>query len=166
MISTVENTRFHPWFLQTFWNGDKDRDSDGHLKVEVSGAETAVVGIREAEGKSWKCMFSSLSALDNGAAGQNVRLVIEKLGIMETCLCRATFPQTWDTHLHLLHSHPYCSTAGKPQVSNLSVCGVSAVLSVTSTVDMRSPSPAGTFAFYLFIYKASSVVGIQEMGGE
>lgn len=29
-------------------------------------------------------MFSSLSALDTGAAGQNVRLVIEKLGVMET----------------------------------------------------------------------------------
>lgn len=111
-------------------------------------------------------MFSSLSALDTGAAGQNVRLVIEKLGVMETCLCRATFPQTWGTHLHLLHSHPYCSAAGKPQVSNLSVCGVSAVLLVTSTVDMGSPSPTGTFAFYLFIYKASSVAGAQEMGGE
>ena len=33
-------------------------------------------------------------------------------------------------------------------------------------MDVGSPSPTGTFVFYLFIYKASSVVGTQEMGGE
>lgn len=76
-------------------------------------------------------MFLSLWAQDNGVAGQNVRLlIIEKLGVMETYLCRATFRQIWGVHLHLLfHSHPYYSTAGKPQVSKLTGFGISAVLS-------------------------------------
>lgn len=79
-------------------------------------------------------MFLSLWARDNGVAGQNVRLlIIEKLGVMETYLCRATFPQIWGAHLHLLfHSHPYYCTAGKPQVSKLIGFGISAVLSATS----------------------------------
>lgn len=86
-------------------------------------------------------MFSSLSALDNGVAGQNVRLlIIEKLGVMETYLCRATFPQTWGAHLHLLfHSHPYCSIAGKPQVSKLIAFGISAVLSETAVNGRGEP---------------------------
>lgn len=88
-------------------------------------------------GKSWKCMFSSLSALDNGAAGQNVRLVIEKLGIMRHASAGPS-PDLGYTPSPASQP-PYCSTAGKPQVSNLSVCDVFAVLSVTSTVDMREP---------------------------
>ena len=113
-------------------------------------------------------MFSSLSALDNGVAGQNVRLLItEKLGVMETYLsgppsCRPgvrTFPccftatltaalqanlryQNWLHLVFLLFSQKLLS------------------------MDVGSPSPTGTFVFYLFIYKASSVVGTQEMGGE
>ena len=112
-------------------------------------------------------VFLSLPALDSSGVGQNVRLLItEKLGVMETYVCMAPVLQPCGACFHLLsHIRPYCSIECKPQVRLMHL--VFPLFSQPPlSLDIGSPSRTGTLVFYLCIYKASSVVGIQEMVGE